>query len=161
MAAAAVALILHLVAFGFLFREQDTTAFLIPDEQIFPSDEQKAERQESSSPSNSRQQSMTDLSAMKGKATSLDGVSTSLPYSGNAQRPGMPSRNVMSSETLVESPSAQQTSFRIPPARASTVPVPITSTAHPRNSSVTFQLASHDPVPAPAGHIASVHSGSA
>ncbi|EJD07246.1 uncharacterized protein FOMMEDRAFT_24671 [Fomitiporia mediterranea MF3/22] len=37
--AAAVALVAHLVAFGFLFREQDTTQFLIPDEPVFTTEE--------------------------------------------------------------------------------------------------------------------------
>ncbi|KAL5492101.1 hypothetical protein ACEPAI_3548 [Sanghuangporus weigelae] len=159
---AAVALVGHLVAFGFLFREQDTTAFLIPDEQIFPSDEQKAERRESPSPSHSRQQSTNDLStlkghALKGKATRLDGITTSSPYSKNGRRPVMPSRNIMSSETLVESPNARQTSFRASPVRASTVPV--ASTAPPRNSSVTFKLASQESIPGPAGHVVLVPSG--
>ncbi|KAL5512904.1 hypothetical protein ACEPAH_3302 [Sanghuangporus vaninii] len=161
--AAAIALVGHLVAFGFLFREQDTTAFLIPDEQIFPSNEQKAERRESPSPSNSRQQSMNDLSALKGhalkgKVTSLDGLQTSLPYSKNGRRPAMPSRGIMSSETLVESPNAQQSTFCVPPVRASTVPV--ASTAPPRGSSVTFQLGSQESIPNPAGHVALTLSGS-
>ncbi|OCB91852.1 hypothetical protein A7U60_g871 [Sanghuangporus baumii] len=155
--AAAIALVGHLVAFGFLFREQDTAAFLIPDEQIFPSNEQKAERKESPSPSNSRQQSMNDLStlkghALKGKATSLNGIQTSLPYSENGRRPAMPSRDIMSSETLVESPNAQQSTFRVPPVRASTVPM--ASTAPPRGSSVTFRLVSQESIPGLAGHVA-------
>ncbi|KAL5537209.1 hypothetical protein ACEPAF_1032 [Sanghuangporus sanghuang] len=155
--AAAIALVGHLVAFGFLFREQDTAAFLIPDEQIFPSNEQKAERRESPSPSSSRQQSMNDLSklkghALKGKATSLNGIQTSLPYSQNGRRPTMPSRDIMSSETLVESPNAQQSTFRVPPVRASTVPV--ASTAPPRGSSVTFRLVSQESIPGLAGHVA-------
>lgn len=91
--AATVALVLHLVAFGLLFREQDTTEFLIPDEDIFPTDESISLRspQNHESPRSMSGKRVTEKSSRQGKEDK-DGWAN------------VPERVLSSQRTLVESP---------------------------------------------------------
>ncbi|THH11330.1 hypothetical protein EW145_g725 [Phellinidium pouzarii] len=90
VAVSAVALIGHLAAFAFPYREQDTTEFLIPDDEVIISDVSLASVREAKE-------------VDKGKArSSILGESARPP-----RRHGMSSAPFASSQTLVASPTSQ------------------------------------------------------
>ncbi|KAH8108870.1 hypothetical protein DFH11DRAFT_1516302, partial [Phellopilus nigrolimitatus] len=103
-AVTAVALVGHLVAFAILFREQDTTEYLIPDRDVIVSD----------TPVDDVRDSKEEYKG-KARAESLDGLSR------KQRRPGMAPTPLRSSQTLVARPileSLERLSVRAQPLRA-------------------------------------------
>ena len=103
MVLAAVALIVHLAAFGLLFREQDTTEFLIPDEDLFPTDEAQPShsrsRSEATADTRSHSLSENKLKSPGKLDRSVDEDNREYPHR----------RRFFSSRSLVNSPSPQAT----------------------------------------------------
>ena len=97
--AASVALIFHLAAFGFLFREQDTSETLIPEEDDFLSEEPTSDR--SDEPDRRKQSRSTSAQRLCGKGSSQNQKDTRRDGGEWANVP----QHVLSSQSeLVESP---------------------------------------------------------
>jgi len=93
--AAVVALFVHLAAFAFLFREQDTAAYLIPDHEVFVPADSNGSSEERPMVESPKADQFAETDKGKRRAGS----------SGSVHRPGMSMPPLRSSQTLVNDSS--------------------------------------------------------